>query len=243
MQNANDKHRRGTRCALLAMGSLTFAISGPAMAVTLQECAKEAEDVHEAGRKLRSSEFNEENFFKGFQSYINQINSFTSPDKDVLLDNVSALLSDAPEDAFEDAISSLRRCILLKRVDELGGVNGEDDEDVADATAEPGESAEEADNDLSGPPTPIGDPESWFTAEDYPAGAIREERKGRVSYDLMIGADGKVLGCQATGPSGGRNLESATCTAIMARARFNPATDVAGQPRHGEYSGTINWIF
>lgn len=94
---------------------------------------------------------------------------------------------------------------------------------------------------LESPPIPVGSPGAWFGEADYPPAAMREERQGVVTYDLTVGSDGSVVGCQASGPPGSADLERATCDAILARARFNPATDEAGRAVVGEVSGSIRW--
>ncbi|MBO9696373.1 MAG: energy transducer TonB [Sphingopyxis sp.] len=70
---------------------------------------------------------------------------------------------------------------------------------------------------------------------------MREDRQGVVTYDLTAGSDGSVVGCRASGPPGSADLERATCDAILARARFNLATDEAGRAVVGEVSGNMRW--
>lgn len=131
----------------------------------------------------------------------------------------------------------LMNCLYVARGLEIEGLD-----EAAEPEVEPDtESASDPAESLESPPTPIGSPSEWFAATDYPVTAMREERQGVVSYDVTVGSDGSVVGCQASGPSGSADLESATCDAILSRARFKPATDEAGQPVVGEVSGRINW--
>lgn len=135
-----------------------------------------------------------------------------------------------------EAHTDLLYCLTAARYNEVKDA-GEDES----RQAEPGAVQAASEQDLSSPPTPIDNSGSWFTEASYPPRAAREERQGAVSYDLTIGADGSVLGCQASGPPGNADLEMATCDAILTRARFNPAADAAGKPVGGEYSGTVHW--
>lgn len=132
----------------------------------------------------------------------------------------------------------LMTCLYVAR-----GLEVEGGDEEAEPQVQPdAESAADVAESLESPPTPIGSSSAWFTEADYPVVAMREEREGVVSYDLTVGSDGSVVGCEASGPPGGADLERATCDAIIARARFKPATNEAGQPVVGEVSGSIRWI-
>ena len=137
-----------------------------------------------------------------------------------------------------DQITTARQgmyvCMYEQRLAEVQGVEAEPE--PAAPAREP-----EPEPDLSGPPTIIEPSLPWFTSDDYPASALRAERQGEVRYILTIDAGGKVRGCQADGPEGAADLESATCDALMARAQFNPATDARGKPTVGEFEGSIKW--
>ena len=89
---------------------------------------------------------------------------------------------------------------------------------------------------------PRGNPGSWATTNDYPSRALREERAGTTGFRLTVGADGRATGCTVTSSSGHNDLDEATCSNVMRRARFTPATDGEGQPTTGSYSGRIRWV-
>jgi periplasmic protein TonB len=89
---------------------------------------------------------------------------------------------------------------------------------------------------------PRGNPGSWATTNDYPSRALREERAGTTGFRLTVGADGRATGCTVTSSSGHGDLDEATCSNVMRRARFTPATDGEGQPTTGSYSGRIRWV-
>ena len=217
---------------------IACAMPNMARAVSIENCAIQENNVIKEGSEDKSFEFDPKVFFGNFNNYIKSINELD--DKNVVFDNMTLVLGEEPVDKFDESTIDLRYCILNARMTELGGIDVPDDEPAV-VVAEADELVDEEVEDLSSPPTKIGSGQSWFTTDDYPAAALREGRQGKVKYDLTIGADGKVLGCQASGPPGSSDLELATCEAIMTRARFNPATDIGGNPKKGEFSGEVNW--
>lgn len=72
------------------------------------------------------------------------------------------------------------------------------------------------------PARSIGDPASWVTQSDYPADAGRTG--GTVQLILEVDITGKISDCRAYPVSVNAALETAACTALVARARFSPAT-------------------
>lgn len=90
--------------------------------------------------------------------------------------------------------------------------------------------------------TPKGNPGSWATTNDYPSRALREERAGVTGFRVSVTADGRASGCTVTSSSGSPDLDEATCSNVMRRARFNPAMDGEGKPTTGSYSGRIRWV-
>ena len=83
-------------------------------------------------------------------------------------------------------------------------------------------------------PDPVGD-------MDYPASALRAGEEGVVDYEIGVGADGRVTDCRIVASSGSAILDSATCRAIRARARFAPARDSAGRPTADRLRGRVGW--
>jgi TonB family protein len=99
---------------------------------------------------------------------------------------------------------------------------------------------------LSATPVPApSPPDAWalplFSADDYPAAAIRAEEQGRADYRITIGADGRVSDCAITGSSGSSALDSATCRIIRSRARFAAPRDSEGHYVPDSRAGTITW--
>lgn len=92
------------------------------------------------------------------------------------------------------------------------------------------------------PARPRNDPGSWVSAADYPLRDLDEGHQGAVRVRLVIGADGRVQGCEVIASSGWPGLDRATCTAVSRRARFEPARDEGGVRMTGYYTGTIRWV-
>jgi protein TonB len=82
---------------------------------------------------------------------------------------------------------------------------------------------------------------SYFSAYDYPAAALRGNDQGTTSFRLTIGPNGRVTDCQVTGSSGSAALDQATCRILRSRARYTPARDSSGNPSSGSDSGRVTW--
>jgi TonB family protein len=81
----------------------------------------------------------------------------------------------------------------------------------------------------------------YFSADDYPADALRRREKGRVDLRLDIGANGGVSACTIIGSSGSASLDAATCRIALLRARFAAARDSAGNAVPDSMSAHIEW--
>ena len=83
---------------------------------------------------------------------------------------------------------------------------------------------------------------SYFSDDDYPPSAIRDEQQGTTSFRLSIGADGRVTNCSVTSSSGSTALDNTTCSLLRRRARYTPARDENGNPTTDTASGSIRWV-
>jgi len=90
--------------------------------------------------------------------------------------------------------------------------------------------------------TPKGNPGNWATTDDYPSRALREERAGVTGFRVSVTPDGRAGSCDITSSSGSPDLDQATCSNVLRRARFNPAMDGEGHPTSGSYTGRIRWV-
>jgi protein TonB len=82
---------------------------------------------------------------------------------------------------------------------------------------------------------------SYFSADDYPAAALRGNDQGTTGFSLTIGANGRVEACSVTSSSGSAALDQATCRILRSRARYTPARDQNGNPTSGRDSGRVTW--
>ncbi|MCW2366520.1 protein TonB [Sphingobium sp. B7D2B] len=99
------------------------------------------------------------------------------------------------------------------------------------------------------PPAPVvskaagarGNPASWITSDDYPAGARRDEAEGSVTIAWEINEQGRVENCRVTASSGRRDLDETACSLIVRRGRYSPALDQAGNPIRSSSSRRVVW--
>ena len=77
---------------------------------------------------------------------------------------------------------------------------------------------------------------------DYPGRALAGGTSGRVVVRLGISAEGRPTECVPVATSGDASLDARTCEVIMARARFEPALDAAGQPVASRSTGKVTWL-
>lgn len=89
---------------------------------------------------------------------------------------------------------------------------------------------------------PRNDVARWVTTEDYPTADVRAGHTGSVHFRVAIDASGRVSDCTILQSSGYPGLDAATCRNVSKRARFDPATDSAGERVAGTYSGSIRWV-
>lgn len=92
------------------------------------------------------------------------------------------------------------------------------------------------------PAAPTGNPAEWVTTNDYPTKALREEAQGTVAFRLEIGSDGLVRDCTITNSSGSQELDEATCSLVMRRARFTPARNTQDHAVASSYSNRVRWV-
>lgn len=86
-----------------------------------------------------------------------------------------------------------------------------------------------------------GDLQNYFTGDDYPPDALRNEDTGTTVVRVNVGADGRVASCDVVSSSGSRSLDSATCRVLRSRARFTPAKLSNGQATTDSITARITW--
>lgn len=90
-------------------------------------------------------------------------------------------------------------------------------------------------------PKPLGRPGDWVTEADYPTNSIRLGHAGVVGFALAVSAAGRATGCEVTRSSGFAELDALTCTLMLRRSRFQPATDEQGAVTAGRYASAVRW--
>jgi TonB family protein len=90
------------------------------------------------------------------------------------------------------------------------------------------------------PPQPI-DPQRWITDEDYPRMALMRGLGGQTDFRVTVSPEGKPLECFIVLSSLAPELDDKACSRIMARSKFVPARDKAGNPVRGLYSNQVRW--
>jgi protein TonB len=91
--------------------------------------------------------------------------------------------------------------------------------------------------------TPVVPLHTLFSADDYPAAALRAEEEGLAAFKMTIDKEGRMTGCEITSSSGSASLDSTTCRLIRARARFRPARNARGKKMADVVYGRILWRF
>jgi TonB family protein len=90
------------------------------------------------------------------------------------------------------------------------------------------------------PAVPLDRP-SWFTANDYPAEAMKKGAHGTVTFVVNVDAAGTPTACHVTKSSGEPILDQTTCNIILARAHFKPGVDSTGKSAPDTYSTNVVW--
>ncbi len=83
--------------------------------------------------------------------------------------------------------------------------------------------------------------ETWITADDYPAAALKADAEGVVAVKWDISILGRAENCAVTASSGSPDLDEATCRLIVERARYTPALDRKGRPARAAAARRVRW--
>ena len=94
---------------------------------------------------------------------------------------------------------------------------------------------------INRPLKPKGNPSDWTPTSPYPRAQPWDDIGGTVRFTLQVGADGRPTDCAVTTSSGNVELDSATCSNLMQRARFDPKM-VDGVPVPSTYSSNVRWM-
>jgi hypothetical protein len=95
---------------------------------------------------------------------------------------------------------------------------------------------------IATPASPVKPLNHYFSAEDYPSQAIREDASGRTGFIMMIDETGKLKDCIVEETSGIASLDAMACGVLLERAKFTPARDAAGNPIRSVYVVGVRWM-
>ncbi|WEJ97962.1 MAG: energy transducer TonB [Candidatus Sphingomonas phytovorans] len=90
-------------------------------------------------------------------------------------------------------------------------------------------------------PRPDGNIGSWFSEDDYPTQALREQASGTVAFTVDVDASGAPVKCIVTKGTDSPSLDNGTCTVVMQKGRFIAGRDATGRAVAGQYSSRIRW--
>jgi len=83
----------------------------------------------------------------------------------------------------------------------------------------------------------------WIRYNDYPTSALQRGEEGAVEYRVLVSPEGKPETCEVLAITGEEKFGRLTCSLLMRRARFSPATDEAGHPAYGVFHSINNfWL-
>jgi len=88
---------------------------------------------------------------------------------------------------------------------------------------------------------PKGDPAAWFSTDDYPPGALRDQREGVTKIAYVINEQGRIDSCNVTGSSGSPDLDDTSCRLMLRRGRFSTALDQSGRPIKSSGTRNVRW--
>jgi TonB family protein len=83
--------------------------------------------------------------------------------------------------------------------------------------------------------------QSYVTARDYPAAALRARTQGVSRVHVVVDVIGRVIACDVDEGSGSAALDAAACRIARARARYAPARNVTGASVCDVDRGEIAW--
>lgn len=83
---------------------------------------------------------------------------------------------------------------------------------------------------------------NWATTHGYPWEALRKGHQGTATFVVEVNEAGRADSCRISVSSGWPELDEATCSEIMKRARFKPAIDGQGKPTRGTYTNSVRWV-
>ncbi|BBB12269.1 energy transducer TonB [Sphingopyxis sp. FD7] len=75
----------------------------------------------------------------------------------------------------------------------------------------------------------------------YPVVALQADAEGDARFEVQVDKEGRPANCKIISSSGHPALDTETCTLMMQRGKWHPATAPDGQPTEFIYSDTMKW--
>lgn len=100
--------------------------------------------------------------------------------------------------------------------------------------------ASEVVNQTIGNAIPIGW-DAWFTPDDYPLDAIRNETEADSVIAWIVDLDGRVSDCRAMRTAGSEIFDAQACRVVTTKGRYLPPTDATGRPATSRDGRRIRW--
>ena len=88
----------------------------------------------------------------------------------------------------------------------------------------------------------VRNPDAIFRVDDYPAAAKRRDAPVRIVMTMLVGPDGRAVGCEVAVSTGLPGEDDRICALARRRARFTPARDDSGAPIAGEKVLAGSWF-
>lgn len=95
--------------------------------------------------------------------------------------------------------------------------------------------------ELPRPAKPVESPADWFSEDDYPALALRDNIEGVAKVRVVIDPDGHIRHCDVIASSGSPLLDTSTCEIFTTKGRYWPARDPSGKAISQTDTRSVKW--
>lgn len=86
---------------------------------------------------------------------------------------------------------------------------------------------------------PWGNPADWIRPQDFPAGALGEQKSDVVVFHVSVDRSGAPVRCSIDQSSGNRRIDDTICAQLMRNGRFQPAKNAQGFTTNGQWASRI----
>jgi hypothetical protein len=100
----------------------------------------------------------------------------------------------------------------------------------------------DAENRIAKAAVPKNNPGTWVTPDDYPSVLIRSDVEGLVRFRLLVNDQGLPAACHIVGSTRSEAFDDVVCSALMQRAKFDPAIGTNGRPAASFYTNSVRFM-